>query len=352
MSKEIVQKFLDMVIELVHSNPSLHITDRFIYAQLVSFRLGNNVIPFQNVEKYFRNWISNFQGHPVIEVYRDKKNPYICHFSSKREADSNIKLYIPFKENYIKDAVIELFSFLTKENIVHDSKVLSSVRNDNVVVKVSTIEDANRIVKFIKGNSYLSEGLLNANPFLIPCYKIGVIMDDHYTYNIEVCKVIATILEELRNRGELNHLDISFLRNTFAKLSIKCSDDELSDLYRLTSIALDENATLQDFANYVLEHQQISYINKHGNIDTKNSVEYLNQAIIETFHRYNNLSYVINAVKLYLTNGETRGFTRINRARQNLKLYADKEQLKKMFEEDNLDFSIKYYLLKVITNED
>lgn len=350
MSNDIVQKFLDMLVEFVRSNPSFKITDHFVYAQLVSFRLGNQV-PFTNIEKYFRNWISSFQKHPVIDVYRDKTNPYICHFSSKREAKCKIKLYIPFSEETIKDGVMDLFSFLTNENIIHDSKVLSFIRNDNVIVKVSTIEDANKIVKYLKKNPYLSEGLLNSNPFLIPCYKIGVIMDNHYTYNIEICKVISAILEELHIRKELEHLDVSFLRNTFSKLSIKCNDDELSDLYRLVAITLDSASTLQDFANYVLEHQQITYINKHGNEYEKNSIEYFHQAILETFHRYHNLSFVINAVKLYLNNNDVRGFTRINHARHNLENYADKEKLKTLFEEDNLDFSIKYYLLKLITNE-
>lgn len=357
MSSDSIQKFLDMMMELAKSNPSLKITDRLIYAQLVSFRLGINNIPFENVEKYFRNWITNFQNNPIIEVYRDRNNPYICHFSSKKESSNgsyNIKLYVPLDTLHIKEGVLELFSFLTRENIAHDSKVLSSVRNDNIIIRVSQIEDVNKIVKYIKNSNYLSEGLLNANPFLVPCFKLGVITDNNYTYNIEITKVLASILEELRVRDELSKFNVLYIRNIFAKLSIKCADDELSDLYKLASIALDINSTLQDFANYVIEYQQTSYINKHGNgeVSYNSSVDYFNAAILETFKRYNNLSFVINAVKLYLTIGNVKGFTRINQARKNLALYADKDQLKSLFEMENLDFSIKYYLLKVITNND
>ena len=331
MSSELVQKFLSMLVELVQSNPSLKITEKFLYAQLVSFNLGKMSIPFENTEKYFRDWITTFNNNPIIDVYRDKKNPFICRFTSKSEAPCKIKLYIPLASNFIKQGVIDIFSFLNKTNIIHDSKVLRSVRNDNVIVCVSTIEDANQIIKYVKSSFYLIEGLLNKNPFLIPCGPIGVTMDNHYTYNIEICRVLASILEELRNRKELRSLDVQFLRNTFTKLAIKCSDDELSDLYQLVSISLDANSTLQDFANYVLERQQTSYLNKHGSIDGKNSIEYFEHAILETFNRYNNLSFVINAVKLYIKNGDARGFTRINHARQNLVSFANKEQLNSLF---------------------
>ena len=46
MSGNFTQKFLDMMLELVRANPSLKITDRLLYAQLISFRLGNASIPF------------------------------------------------------------------------------------------------------------------------------------------------------------------------------------------------------------------------------------------------------------------------------------------------------------------
>ena len=46
-----------------------------------------------------------------------------------------------------------------------------------------------------------------------------------------------------------------------------------------------------------------------------------------------------------------KGFTRINQARNNLSLYVDIEKIKSLFEMDNLDFSIKYYALKVITKD-
>ena len=356
MSGNFTQKFLDMMLELVRANPSLKITDRLLYAQLISFRLGNASIPFENVEKYFRNWITTFKPNPLIDVYRDHTNPFVCHFVSKKELPTDkgtIKIYVPMDATHIKDGVLELFEFLSLENIAHISKVLSSVRNDNVIIRVASIEDVNKIVKYIKNNHYISSGLLNTNPFLIPCYKLGVIVDNNYTYNVEVTKVLASILEELRTRNELEKLTTTYLRNIFTKLSIKCVDDELGKLYSLTSLALDKDTNLQDFANYVIEYQETSYINKHGSneVSYNSSVDYFNAAILETFKRYNNLSFVINAVKLYLTTGNMKGFTRINQARKNLSLYVDREKIKSLFEMDNLDFSIKYYALKVITKD-
>lgn len=353
MSNSSVQSFLDMLIKLIESNPLLQITEKLVYAQMVSFRLGDSVIPFENVEKFFRNWITSFQNNPTVDVYRDRANPFICRFSSKREGDTKIKLYVPLDSEHIKDGVIEIFSFLIKENIIHDSKVFSSIRNDNIIIKVTSIEDANKIIKFVKRNSFLSSGILNANPFLMPCYKIGVIIDNSYTYNIEIARVIASVLEQMSEQNTLQKCSVSYLKSVFTKLSVKCDDEELSDIYHLAAIVLDENSSLQDFANYVLEYQQLSYSNKHGGIDIsyQNSVDYLNCAIKETFKRYNNLSFVINAVRLYVTSNNSKGFTRINQARKNLNLHANCNQLKKLFEEDNLDFSIKYYVLKVVTED-
>lgn len=356
MSNSFVQKYLDMMVELVKSNPSLKITENLLYAQLVSFRLGKGSIPFENIEKYFRNWITNFQSNPIIDVYRDKTNPFICHFISKRDFSKNkgtIKIYLPLDSTHIKDGVQEIFDFLSRENIAHHSKVLSSIRNDNVIIRVATIEDVNKIVKYIKSNKYISEGLLNHNPFLITCYKVGIVVDDNYTYNVELTKILASILEELKMRDELDKFNVNYIRNIFIKLSVKCTDDELADLYKLIALSLSKDTSLQDFANYFIEYQEISYVNKHGSLTNSynSSVDYFNNAILETFKRYNNLSFVINAVKLYLTTGNTKGFTRINQARKNLTLYADKNLLLSLFETENLDFSIKYYALKVVTEE-
>lgn len=354
MSNNFAQNFLDMMVELARSNPELKITDHLLYAQLVSFRLGISIIPFENVEKYFRDWITFFQANPLIEVYRDKSNPFICRFVSKKELPAgkgNIKIYVPLDSIHIKNGVIDLFDFMSHENIAHNSKVLSSIRNDNVIIRVSTIEDVNKIVKYIKNNTNILAGLLNSNPFLIPCYKLGVIIDNNFTYNIEITKVLASLLEELRAKEQLDKFTTSYVKHVFDKLSIKCSDDELSDIYKLAALALDDKTNLQDFANYIIEYQETSYTNKHGSneVSYNSSVDYFNAAILETFKRYNNLSFVINAIKLYLTTGNVKGFTRINQARKNLSLYCDKDVLKKLFEMDNLDFSIKYYALKVVT---
>ena len=149
MSGNFTQKFLDMMLELVRANPSLKITDRLLYAQLISFRLGNASIPFENVEKYFRNWITTFKPNPLIDVYRDHTNPFVCHFVSKKDLPTDkgtSKIYGPMDATHIKDGVLELFEFLSLENIAHISKVLSSVRNDNVIIRVSSIEDVNKIV--------------------------------------------------------------------------------------------------------------------------------------------------------------------------------------------------------------
>lgn len=353
MSSSSMQQYLDMIASLAQSNPEFSINERFLYAQLVSFNLGTGIVPFENVERYFRNWITTFQENATIDVYRDKKNPFVCHFSSKQDCKPLIKLYIPLDANHIKEGVTQLFSFLSKENILHDSKVLSSVRNDNVIVKVSSIEDANKIVKYLKHHSELTDGLLNMNPFLVPCYKIGVSVVDKHIYNLEVCRVLANIVEDLKKANELTRLTTIYLKNTFEKLSVIESDEVLCDLYRLATIALDEDSTLQDFANYIIERQEIGYVSKHAESENLElaSKEYFNEAITETFTRYNNLSFVINAVRLYVTTGNVRGFTRNHKARQNLKLYTDIDVIKKLFDKQNLDLSIKLYILKVISKD-
>ena len=119
------------------------------------------------------------------------------------------------------------------------------------------------------------------------------------------------------------------------------------------TIALDKTSTLQDFANYIIEKQGIGYISKHAEKENVELVskEYFNESILETFKRYNNLSFVINAVRLYITTGNVRGFTRINKARQNLKLYSDVQIIKNLFDKQNLDLSIKLYILKVISKD-
>ena len=311
-----MNEFLERIKIIAKYNPGLLNDDFYdiVYTELIGFNLGHNQEKFKNISNMFSKWIDRNNVNERLRTFIDNRYPYFCQFVNRGAKPINkdaIKLYIPLDEEHLYEGVNKLFTFITNMGIEHNSKVGSEIRNDNVVIRVSNIKDAETIINYVKNDKYLSEGLLNVNPFTINLNGVGIAMDGMRSYNIELSKSIANFTKILSEKNRLEDLNV----DTFNEyLNNVRSNDR--DLNMINDIQKRVTAGQSFDMSYVKD----IFSKYNGNVNNINKEGILKEAIIETYNKYQSIDHVIHAIARFRYNGDACGFTRNNGARARLEM--------------------------------
>lgn len=330
----LMNKFLELIKSFTLENPSKEITYNFIYSQLVGFNVGLDA--YQNVEHLCNEIYSNLQKikNPKLNLVWDNKYFVKCFYGKTN--GNEIKLYIPFDKSHLVDSATKLFSYMISEDIPNASKVASTIRNDNIVVRVNTLEDAEKVMAY--ANTNLNIGRLDVNPFLANNNSIGLAMDNNDSFNSRLCKLIEEFLNFCKANNQMDSFNIDsfglFVDKEWFKLHASnlmnpsSASLDMEDIYGLLRKTTKPNFQIKDFyefANYKLIDK---YDNKRRRIT--NPAYYLEQAIRVTYSKYP--GNIPGAIFNYFYD-EVIGFTNDNYARGGLVKYVKKEQVVPLMQE-------------------
>ncbi len=313
---DLIQYFINMIGEFAKSNPDKEIDKNFIYSQLMGFNIKNNQLPYYSISHEFENWKYRYNNNPNIKVFEVDKRSFLW-FANGKIKGNEVKLYIPMDYNHIKEGANQLFDFIASTGIEHQSKIANKIRNDNLVVRVNSLEDAEKIIEFVKNNSYIQEGLIKTNPFLTNFNGVGLAMDNNYSYNSTVCEILSNFINYLKQHNRFDLLTVDNL-NQYIKNSItNIQDLELKDIYTLLSKTTDKNFKLQDFVS----HADNKLIDRYTS-DRKRITDpkyYLEESIKITkqTHPKNCETAILEYLK-----GNSNYFTNTNRVRDGLTKYV------------------------------
>ena len=178
------------------------------------------------ITDYFKmvgeNPFLRFYNPEVTTSYEFKKIEPIKMYMSLGKKDSFWFLY-------------SLMSFCNENRILHNSKIASSIRNDDVVLRVYSLDDAEKVKEYIKNSIF---ELNNPNPFCLTDGKIGYAMDSGDSYNEFVSKTIDGYISQLDDQTKVGYESF----RTYV-LNLKMNDVKLLSL----KFALDPSKTVQDF---------------------------------------------------------------------------------------------------------
>lgn len=315
---ELQQYFFNTIKEFAMWNPNYPITEKFIYSQLMEFNIHNNQGPNQNVEQNFNYWIDRYRNNSNIDVRRipDRKS-FLWFFNGKTNGNE-VKLYIPLDINHLKEGANQLFDFISSNKIEHQSKIAKIIRNDNIVVRVNSMEDAQTIIDYVNSNPYLKEGMLTVNPFLPNNNGIGVTMDNCYTYNGTISDLMCKFLNVLKQNNKLELFNVQEFNKFVKGLIPTITDIEMKDIYSLISKVTTPNFKYQDFE----EHANNKLADKYTE-DRKRITDpkfYFENAIKITDQYYPQNAK--SAIYAYMK-GNPNLFTRKEKAREGLVKYVN-----------------------------
>ncbi len=331
------------------NNPSKQRFDSYVYSELI--RIGvteeeqaqdvrNELFELTNLKlKNLRN----------IKTFFTKGFQWFINQKNFPNIGNAIKLYIPLDAKHLCPGAEQLFTYMDKENIPTQSKIRPDITFDNVVVRVKDIKDAEKVIEYVKNNSYIQEGLLTPNPFAINKDNIVITMDGLESYNSRTSDYISNYI--WNNKDNLNNINMDtfkeYLKKQQEKLSIDSSKDRNFDLKNITDILL---MSVNDNTN---DYEKFRILSDRIQKGAPTAKEVLDFAINLLISKYGINIAKRNLVK-YIETGNSNMFSRDHKSREKIKINLTPEIAKGVVEANiNSDKYEDYieYLLNVAKDE-
>ncbi len=345
---ESMAEFIQQIQKLALNNPNRNVDANFIYSMLIDFKITNEQGKWQNIEHFFSPLEASFENNPQINVFRTPKNRHFLYFTHGKLNGNEIKMYVPLKKEAISYGVKQIFDFIAQSGISHQSKLADTIRNDNVVIRVNSLEEAERVAYFLSNDPYIKRNMLKVNPFLPNYNGIGMTMDNNYSYNYEVATLLQNYVFYMKSRNCLASMTVDGFSNYVKNQCRDVSDLDLKDIYSLIASVTSKDFTLDDFFDHVYNKQIDIYEDRSR---VTHPMIYFERAIYETYKAHP--GNVKSAIRHYMS-GDPNYFTRTNMARAGLIKYVRPEMVKSILEDklrvngevipDDLDLLIDTYI--------
>ena len=397
MNKKGMNDFLQFWKQIAIENPHLDFSDynfaKKIYHELI--RLGvKKEDKDKNVESMFNHWITYFKDKENISAFVDPYWSYFCQFinSKNQESTNHIKLYIPTDYNHLKESANLIFDFLAKNNIPHISKIGKEIRFDNIVIRLTNIEDVPKIIDFVKNNSYIQEGLIEPNPFAFTKDNIAIVSDGNLSYNTVISDYIRLYLHFMKSTKQLHNINadsfINFIQNYYQDKFINKNNikevltsfhhmdnkpaKDIVNLKQVTELIIKSYSntfTFEDYINYfneitdkkLLTIQELEYndaLQKKENSVTQinpnkqiiNELE-ITKLLLETLKVMSNKyskEIAINAIVGLINTNDYSYITRDNHLRIKLKSCNFREQIMSILQKK--DITIQQYINNIVSS--
>lgn len=329
-----MERFLERIKKFALANPNRQIDEKFIYSQLIFLNESNKLV---SAEEDWKKIAEKWQYASDGKTYNFQRSGFLV-FNRGSLSGNEVKLYLPLTKDYLTNGVLDMEKFLMDNNISHQLKVASVIRNDNIVIRVNSIDDADKVINFALNNSNFSKGLAKVNPFLANNKGIGMAMDNNFSFNSELSKINSYFFQSQKN--DLSNFNLAnfnvFINKQIWDLRLKLkesNDYDLLDIYQLLSRTTSPNFDISEFYNFANYKAIDKYdSNRHRITDP---AFYFEQAIRLTHLKYPQNPR--NAILKYLSNGYTLGFTNNLRARDGLVKYVSPDNARYIMKSKLLD---------------
>lgn len=313
--EEKITEFLSKVAKIIENYPYIS-KDPSKFHSVIYTLLEDYGVPEydrqKDVSSMFPVWINNFKSNTNIDVFVSPSWKYFCQFTNET-ADKQIgdicdpvKIYIPLDSNHLEEGVNKIFNFCSSNNIIHHSKVAKKIRSDNVVLRVSSLEDADKIIQFVANDPFFHSNQLKANPFAYHIGFMGLATDGNYSYNSQLANLIEKYMLDKQISGDLDKVSIEDF-NQFIENSTQNKNLNLQEIDELIGCATNGKNELKDYVKHFKKVNE-KFKSKARAIDFR----YLDEAIVATICNHS-VGQAVAALALYITRGDARGISRFNK---------------------------------------
>lgn len=323
--EERINKFLKLIKE---KSKKQIITGSSVYDELIKFEIPEKNI--KKVEHLYVNWINRYKNSFNTTAFMDERNSYFCYIMTPSikyghgPIEEPIKLYLSFPEEYLNEAVNQIMDFLDRERIVHQSKVASMIRADNVVIRIYQKDDVEKVIQFINNNEFIKKGHQKVNPFCITTGVIGLAMDNYNSYNFMVSFLISKYINEKKEQNKLEEVIYEDFLEFIEKFKINkktiIEDDNkerqitkeevvfLSEIKRLIKVSLKSNNRKNIYSHYYKVYKNL-HLNGNKILTEKDIIKIIESTFLMTEEK-REYEIAINGMILFLQSGSKNGIVK------------------------------------------
>ncbi len=181
-----------------YKKQKIEITEESIYDTLQNYRFSAEEIKM-TADNLFPLWIERFKNKPNIECFHTMNQGRFLQFRKDHTFESKcIKLYVSLDPNAYFEGVNIIFDFIEKNNMKTASKVADKIRSDEIVIRLESTADAEKVIEFINSNPYLVANARPTNPFLNREGIVGIGYDDLISYNETIAYFVSDYLNNTK----------------------------------------------------------------------------------------------------------------------------------------------------------
>lgn len=359
---EDIEKFLENIVDKVKAD-NKDIEKMDIYNELSNYGLNDEERKSEGTLRKIQDKLYKDFRHKAFSDCWKSRDDYWLIFREESIDDmirartyhnrEQIKMYIPAKEENMYEIANGLFDFLDKNYILNDTKMSADVRADDLVVRVFSQKDASSISKYINEN--FSDRTLSTNPFMINDGTVGIASDGKLSYNERVSGFLADYFSNLRNKGQLEDVNIKSFKEymekmrdeiysdeTIMKTFLQKKDKHFDDVSDLEYLC--DNKNIMDFIIIALDTEKgIEDFNKHweeiNTSENKKSTRDNVREILNSKQKNNNNDEVEKNTKREekIVTYDKNGFDRVGRHKVTKSLYDEEGYNRKGYDREGYD---------------
>ena len=346
-SSEERELFLEYLKKIYIQNPNFEITMDTIYNELRAFSVQDgvqtridrdNLIGIQaRLSNNFAKKIKCFSNGYFFAI--ENRGQYVDDKTFYDKMNNSIKLYVSCDIKNLYNVSKSLFDYIIKENIITQSKIAKEMRNDVLVVRVSSKEEAIKVKNYVNSLKYKST--VKANPFILNTGNVSMTLDcGTISYNWILCKLLKNYFDSKRSKRELDNVSIKDFSKFVKREIFICSQNSsyLLNEYQngsdLTNFVKTSNVLVDNLDGVLTEDKLFEYQNINNDSltndgilvdDRKDKLLY----VIYKLSNYYDINYVHKILVHYVNTGEVKVFTRKDSIRNIIMVNFPPDVLKK-----------------------
>lgn len=259
---------LEFFKNILSNNTNISLTDDMIYDSIIKINVPEEQLSVE-IDSLFDEWKTKFAALDI------KVNDDYLEINNKLlKVPSPLKVYISMDCNHIYKNINKIVNFLN--DTPFQLRISKYIRNDNVIIRLSSIEDLIKLDKFIDDN--IDDGLFDPNPFTFVYNKLGITIDGSLSFNSIISNCLYKYL--ISKKDDYNTIQIDDFYNY------------IIDLYTNTFITLNNysNMEIPNIDNILFEEKSIVYYKNLLELILKSSEDKFNIKQLEDhFNKVNDI---------------------------------------------------------------
>jgi len=280
-----VNSFFHFLRDIIKENPEINFSKDTIYEWVTKLDVSGDEYDKNIAEEgWFKEWQEKFSKYN-----RTSKNiiNYFCRFGNKENdvmaLNNPLKIYMPVDYKHLKISVDKIINFLNDNNIAYQAKIAKEIRIDNIIVRVSNINDAKAIIEFVNNDEYIKEGLRKPSPFCFNYKGIALTLDANMSYHNVLVKYIYSYINDKKINNTLDSIDCNDFYNYVSEIYTN-EYEKFTDFSKIQLTDFNKNVSIE---RNILTDKEITKL-----IISANKEDFKENNFFDMFSEYNNLKNV------------------------------------------------------------